>query len=61
MTGLDFKNWTAHMDISNRQAALLLGLSRDTVTKYAREGAPRHIGLACAALAHGLTEWRAPE
>lgn len=61
MTSSDFEIWIAHMGWSQRRVAKELDLSRNTVARYLIDGAPRHIGLACAALAHGLTEWRTPE
>jgi transcriptional regulator with XRE-family HTH domain len=59
MTAEDFAAWIDHMKLSERKVAETLQLSRTTVAKYRREGAPVHIGLACAALAFGLPEWRA--
>ena len=60
----DFAAWLVLMGrgrgrISDRAASRVLGLSRGTVKAY-REGAPvpRHIALACAALAFGLPPWR---
>lgn len=59
MTAEDFAAWIGHMKMSERKVAEALQLSRTTVAKYRQEGAPVHIGLACAALAFGLPEWRA--
>lgn len=49
-----FSRWLAAMKISKREAARRLGVHPNTVTVYAASGAPRHIGLACAALWHRL-------
>lgn len=58
MSGDDFAAWLAHMGYNIGDAATALGVGRNTVPRYAKEGAPRHIGLACAALARGMKEWR---
>jgi len=57
MTADDFKGWIAAMGWNDSQAASELALSRNSVAKYKREGAPLSIGLACAALAAGLGPW----
>lgn len=65
MSEIDFRSWLQTMGrggraLSDRQAAESLGSSRSTVRGY-REGAvkiPRHVALACAALAFGLPPWR---
>jgi hypothetical protein len=46
------------MGITGAQAARLLGVQPNTVTRYGKKGAPRAIGLACAALYHRLEEWK---
>ncbi|MBC38906.1 MAG: hypothetical protein CMH91_07570 [Oceanicaulis sp.] len=62
MTGKDFTAWLDHMGFKDAQAARALGgMSRNSIKKYKDEGAPYHIGLACAALAYGLPPWKAPE
>jgi len=67
MTADEFKAWRAQVGLSVREAAEALGVSRSTVEVYELghrkdDGRPvvisRHIGLACAALAYGLDEWR---
>lgn len=58
MTADDFNAWLDHMGISGLEAGRRLGVSKDTVTKYKRGGAPAYIGLACAALAFGLPPWK---
>lgn len=58
MEAKDFTAWIAHMGFNDSEVARKLELSRNTVVKYKAEGAPAHIGLACAALAFGLPAWR---
>lgn len=58
MTAQDFEAWMARMGFNVSQTARTLDLSRNTVDKYRREGAPLHIGYACAALAFGLPVWK---
>jgi hypothetical protein len=58
MTADDFNAWLEHMNISGLEAARRLGLGKDTVTRYKRDGAPPYIALACSALCHGLPPWR---
>lgn len=58
MTGEDFQAWADHMEFNDSQVARTLDLSRNTVVKYKREGAPAYIGFACAAIAFGLPMWR---
>jgi hypothetical protein len=60
MEAKDFIAWIEHMGFSDRETARTLGLSRTTVAKYRAEGAPVHIGYACAALAFGLPAWSRP-
>lgn len=59
MTAQDFTRWVAVMGWNDSRVASELALSRNTVAKYKREGAPLSIGLACAALAAGLPAWEA--
>lgn len=59
MTGADFSAFLDRMGWSQRQASIELELSRNTVAKYSEQGAPRLVGLACAAIAAGLAEWGA--
>lgn len=61
MSADDFNAWLDHMGISGLEAARRLGVSKNTVPRYKIEGAPLHIGLACAALAFGLPPWRKVE
>lgn len=57
MTAVDFRNWLAAMKISGAEAARLLDVKPNTITRYRRNGAPKAVGLACAALFHRLEEW----
>ena len=42
------------MKISGAEAARLLDVNVNTVTRYRRRGGPKMLGLACAALYHRL-------
>lgn len=56
MTAAAFAAWRASLGLSKAAAARALGLSRNSVQWY-EDGSrpiPRHVALACAALAHGL-------
>ena len=66
MTPADLAAWQARMGFTQRQAAAALGVALPTYQEWRRGarfrgGAPVEIdritGLACAALAHGLSEW----
>ncbi|QTD44310.1 hypothetical protein [Ottowia testudinis] len=68
MTPADFAAWLAHMGLSERAAAEALGCSPSAVGHMRRginyaTGKPvkidRRTALACAALAAGLSPWRA--
>lgn len=59
MSADDFTAWMAHMGFNIQTAAERLDLGRNTVSRYRREGAPGHIGLACSAIAMSLPEWKA--
>lgn len=58
MAAEDFGAWIDHMGWSDSEVARQLDLSRNSVAKYRKEGAPANIALACAALAFGLPGWR---
>lgn len=60
MTGSDFIAWMAHLSLNNQEAAKVLEIGRNTVTRYRKDGAPRHIGLACSAIAMNLPAWHQP-
>lgn len=57
MTSDQFRDWMSRHDLSNRQAADLLGMSRNTVNRYANGTAriPRVVDLATRA----ITAWLA--
>ena len=66
MTPEDFCAWQAHMGLTVRAAAALLGVAPSTVQAWRtgisrRTGRviepPRLLGYACAALAAGLGPW----
>lgn len=57
MTGDDFTAWMKHMNLGISEAADRLGLGRNTVPRYMKDGAPSYIGYACAAIAMALPQW----
>lgn len=57
MTADEFNAWKSSIGISGLEAARRLGISKNTVTRYSRQGAPHNIALACAAIAVGLKPW----
>ncbi|MCC5781295.1 hypothetical protein H7H48_19700 [Nitratireductor sp. B36] len=58
MPAEEFCAWLKHVNFSERHAARTLQISRTTVAKYRQEGAPAHIGFACAAIALGMPIWQ---
>lgn len=65
MTADDFGHWLRTMRAkriypTDHEARLALGKSGDAIWRYKNNGADLVIALACAALAAGLTPWRAP-
>ena len=58
MTANEFSAWLKAMKISGAEAARLLGVNVNTITRYKRDGAPQTVALACAALYHRLEEWK---
>jgi len=59
MTGPYFIQWLAAMKATGRaatkaEALAMLGYGPDQAARYARDGAPLAVGLACAALLAGL-------
>jgi DNA-binding transcriptional regulator YiaG len=58
MTNTEFNEWLKAMRVSGAEAARLLGVNVNTVSRYKRNGAPKSVGLACAALFHRLGEWK---
>lgn len=61
MTAAAFRFWMERTGLNGRQAAEVLGRSRDTISSYRYVGVPeresRMVSLACAAYAHGLPGW----
>lgn len=64
VTGAGFIAWRAHLGISSAEAGRRLGLAPNTITAYEQERSkiPRHVDLACMAIAAALPPWseRAP-
>lgn len=58
MTAQEFNGWLQAMRITAAEAGRLLGVTPNTITRYKRQGGPKSIGLACAALYHRLEEWK---
>ncbi len=56
MTGADFAAWRARLGMNKTSAAKALDLSRNSIIAYetGRAPIPRHVALACTAIAHGL-------
>jgi len=66
MTNEQFKLWRKKMKLSQRQAAEVLGLYRNTIVNYERGvrlengmqvKIPRTVALACSAVEAGLEPW----
>lgn len=57
MTAEYFNDWLKRTGLSGLEAARCLGIAPNSVVKYRREGAPRHIALACSAVYHKLEPW----
>lgn len=60
MKAEEFQHWCRHMGFrSTAAAAEALGIgSRNTIAKFRKQGAPRYIALACAALVHNLPPYQ---
>jgi len=54
MPAADFVAWMEQQHLNDTTAARELGVSRPSVIKYRKEGAPRVVALACAALSADL-------
>lgn len=61
MTAADLQSFLDEERLSQRKASLLLAVSQDRLRRWlsGAQPIPRHISLACAALAYGLPEWPA--
>lgn len=57
MPAADFERFLDLMNLSERAAVEVLGISRPSIARYKREGAPLVVALACAAIARGLKPW----
>lgn len=58
MTPEAFRTWLVTMKIRSAEAARLLQIHANTVTKYKARGAPKPVALACAALYHRIEPWK---
>lgn len=47
MTGRHFQEWLDTMDISAAEAARLLGVKPNSITRYKKQGGPEMLRLAC--------------
>jgi hypothetical protein len=54
MDAKTFNHWLDTMKISGSEAARLLGVKPNTITRYRKKGAPRIVALACNSLFHRL-------
>lgn len=55
MTGKQLKAWRTRHKLSATLAAQMLGVSADTWARWERRAKlPLYVGLACAAISHGL-------
>lgn len=56
MTPATLAAWQARLSLNKVQAASMLGIARNTLDGYLNgsQPIPKYIGLACAAIAHGL-------
>lgn len=50
MTADEFKEWLEAMQVSGAEAARLLGVQPNTITRYRRKGGPKMLALACERL-----------
>ena len=63
MTPDQFNQWLADMKSAgiaktDGECAILLGVSRDTMTRMKQNGADQRTALACSALMHGLEPYK---
>lgn len=65
MDAKDFRIWQAMVDKNGMQAAMALGKSPDTISRYRKFGVPASeapiVRLAMAAIAAGLKPYEAPK
>lgn len=62
MLGMDaetFRRWAASLGLNKSAAAAKLGIGRGAIARYweGQVSIPRHVGLACSAVAMGLKPW----
>lgn len=57
MTADQFAQWMAHRCYNKQQAAEALGISRNSVATYLKDGTNKTVALACSADAMGLKPW----
>lgn len=61
MTPAAFRFWMERTGLNGRQAADVLGRSKNAISQYRHDGVPeretRIVSLACAAYANGLKGW----
>ncbi len=60
LTGAQLRLWITYRGVSDRYAAEMLGVSRNTLRRWLEDEteAPPWLGLALAALAKGLEPWQ---
>lgn len=63
MTPAQLSEWVYFMGMNKTRAAASLGVSRQTIYNWltGHDPIPHAISLACAALAHGLREFKLPD
>lgn len=64
MTAEDFAAWVAFMKATRNWSAARcsreLGCGINQIKRWADNGSPLYIGLACAAISYGLPAWNVP-
>ena len=50
-----FRAWEKRHGFNWQRSAKELGCDKNTIYRWRKDGAPYHIGLACAAIDHGLS------
>lgn len=58
MTADQFNAWLETMEITAADAARLLAVTPNTITRYKRQGGDHTLALACSALYHRLEPWK---
>ncbi len=59
MTPADLQHFLAEQSLSQRKAAIALAVSQDRLRRWlsGAQPIPKHIALACGAIAHDVPEW----